>query len=98
MISDPPLEFLQLADVATQQIQHVLAGTHRTLDTAQRIAAEQLLDALVRQQQLVCRVAKRFPSVVTCAGTLWVRPIIGWSAYWVANWASCTRAPPSGLG
>ena len=32
MISDPPLELLQLAGVAAQQIQHVLARPHRTLD------------------------------------------------------------------
>ena len=48
-IHDQPL------GVPAQQVEHVLGGADRTLDAAQRVAVEQLDDALVGQDQLVGR-------------------------------------------
>ena len=42
-----------LAGVAAEQVQHVLRGADRALDAAQRVAAEQVLDPLEGDQQLV---------------------------------------------
>ena len=56
-------------------------GAHRALDAAQRVAGEQLVDA-ARGPAAAPRpqVAKRLPSVVAWAATLWLRPTITRSA------------------
>ncbi len=50
---DPALEVGQPRLVAVEQVEHVLGGAHRTLDAAQRIAIQQLLEPLDRDQHLV---------------------------------------------
>ena len=46
----------------------------RALDAPQRVAAEQVVDPLEGDEQLLAAVAKRLPSVVAWAATLWLRP------------------------
>ena len=53
MIGDPLLQRGQLGLVAADQVEHVLPGADRTLDAAQRVAVEQPVDPLVRDQQLL---------------------------------------------
>ena len=50
---DPLLEVRQLLGVAVEEVEHVLGGAHRALDAAQRVAGEQVLDALDGDQHLV---------------------------------------------
>ena len=46
VLGDPTFEVAQALLVAAEQIQHVLAGPHRTLDAAQRIAGDEFPNAL----------------------------------------------------
>jgi hypothetical protein len=50
---DPLLEPVEPLRGAVEQVEHVLAGAHRPLDAAQRVAREQLLDASEADQHLV---------------------------------------------
>ena len=53
MPGDTRFEFGELRRVAAQQVEHVLAGTHRPLDATQRIAVDGFVDALQRDHELV---------------------------------------------
>ena len=50
---DPLLERGELVRVAVEEVEHVLRGADRALDAAQGIARDELLEALVGDQQLV---------------------------------------------
>ena len=50
---DPSLQFVQFVEVTTEQVQHVLAGTHRALDAAHGIASDQVIEPGMRDQQFV---------------------------------------------
>ena len=47
MSGDTSLQFGQLVGIATQQIEHVLGGPHRPLDTPQRQLTNKALHPLV---------------------------------------------------
>ena len=53
MIGDPGLEIGEFGGVTAEQVEHVLRGAHRALDAAQRVAIDQVLEALEGDQQLV---------------------------------------------
>ena len=57
-VGDLRLQLRELRLVTAQQVQHVLRGTHRALDSAQRVACQQLLGARQAQQQLIGRGSK----------------------------------------
>ncbi len=53
MRGDPPLEVRELGGIAVEEVELVLRGPDRTLHPAQRIAREQLVEALVGREQLL---------------------------------------------
>ena len=55
MLGDPLLEGGQLVGVAAEQVELVLRRADRALDAAQRVAGDQLLEALEGDQQLLGR-------------------------------------------
>ena len=55
MVGHLRLQLGQFVDVSVEQVEHVLAGAHRALDTAQRIAVDQLAKAGERDEQFVGR-------------------------------------------
>jgi hypothetical protein len=76
---DAALEVGQLGGVAVEQVEHVLGGADRALDAAQRVALDEVVEALEATSSSSAAVANRLPSVVIWAATLWERPVIGWS-------------------
>ncbi len=70
-----PLQLSQFRRVAAEQVEHVLRGAHRALDSAQRVAVDQLAQSSQRDQGLLRGRGEPFAQrgglrgdVVTAAG------------------------------
>ena len=64
-ISDEAFQLGQLRRVAAEQVEHVLGGSHRTFDAAQRVTIDQLPQPGQRDQSLLRR--RREP-LAQCGG------------------------------